>query len=102
MKFHLERSGGFTGIPLQADIDSETMNQEDRLALELLVDSANFFTLPEKFQPSGSGADRFTYKLTIEKAGKSHTIEVGEAEIPEKLQPLIQHVTALARSNRKR
>jgi hypothetical protein len=101
MKFQLERSGGFTGIPLRAVIDSESLSQDERQALELLVDSADFFTLPEKIQSSGQAADQFSYKLTVEKAGKSHTIQVSEAEIPEKLKPLLQRVTALARSTRK-
>jgi hypothetical protein len=101
MKFYLERSGGFTGIPLRAVIDSETLSQDEKGALEQLVDSAEFFTLPAKIQTPGPGADQFSYRLTVEHAGKSHTIEVSEAGIPEKLKPLLQRVTALARSSRK-
>lgn len=100
MHIQFERSGGFTGIPLATSLDSETLSPEEVDALQKELDQARFFDLPAKIQTPGTGADRFEYRITVEKEGRSHTIEVGEGSIPETLQPLVQHLTTLARSAR--
>jgi len=50
--------------------------------------------------PSG-GADRFQYEVTVERDEDQHTIEAGEAAVPENLQPLLQHLERLARRSRR-
>jgi hypothetical protein len=101
MKIKLERSGGFTGIPLRANIDSDSLAAEESKALQEMVKSSGFFDLPAKIPPSAAGADRFNYKITIETEGQSHTVEFSEANTPAELAPLVQKVTLLARSARK-
>ncbi len=100
MKIHLERTGGFTGIPLRTFIDSDILDPEENEVLQAMVESTQFFDLPEKILASGNVADRFHYKLTIEKMEQRHTVEVCEAEAPEELQDLIQWIILLARSMR--
>ena len=101
MIIRMERSGGFTGIPLRAVIDSERLEAEDSRTLRNLVEAAGFFTLPAKIESQGTGADRFHYQLTIEEAGRSHTVEVSEGAAPETLLALTRQLTLLARSARK-
>ncbi len=102
MRICVLRTGGFTGIPMRAEVDTHSLDPEDRESLEELVNSANFFDLPEQIQSHGRGADRFNYKITLNKDEQSHTIELSEANMPEDLQALVQQVTLLARSARKR
>jgi len=102
MIIQLERSGGFAGIPIHTQIDTEELELADREKLEKLVDESGFFELPAKVQSSGQGADRFQYTLTIRKGGQSHTVTAGEDEFPQPLQNLIQQVTTLARRSRGR
>jgi hypothetical protein len=97
MILRMERSGGFTGIPLRAVIDSEQLPIEESRNLHHLVEVSGFFSLPPAIR-SPSGADRFSYRLTIEDSGRSHTVEVSEGAAPEHLQALIRQVTVMARS----
>ena len=101
MKIYLTRSGGFTGIPFNVAIDTDQCEEEERNILLSLVEAAQFYSLPEKILPAGQGADRFQYRITVEKPGESHTVEAGESDIPDSLQPLVSHLTALGRAKRK-
>ncbi len=101
MKIYLERTGGFTGIPFNVAIDTDQCEEEERDTLSELVEAAQFYSLPKKISPVGQEPDRFQYRITIEKAGESHTVEAGESAIPDSLQPLVRHLIALGRAKRK-
>jgi hypothetical protein len=45
-------------------------------------------------------ADQFNYRVTIEDAGKKHTVEVSETSTSPVLQALLQQLTLLARATR--
>ena len=96
MKIQLERSGGFTGIPLRSSIDTDLLDPEESKTLLEMVESAQFFELPARIPSPKAGVDRFNYKLTIEAKERSHTVEFNEANAPEQLSPLIKRVTLLA------
>lgn len=100
MIIRMERSGGFTGIPLRTVIDTGQLSAEEGRTLQDLVDSAGFFDLPASLPSPRKGADRFNFRLTVEEPGRSHTVEFGDAAASEPLQALIQQVTLLARTNR--
>lgn len=100
MRIRFERSGGFTGIRLDKTVESETLDTEQAIALQHEIDASGFFDLPEKIISPGGGADRFQYRITVESGGRRHTVEVGEAAMPEQLWPLVQHLTTLARTSR--
>lgn len=97
MIIRMERSGGFAGMTLRAEIDSEQLDEHESQALYELVNSADFFKLPGRIEVPNVGADRFVYVLSVEHSGRSHTVEVNEGGVPEQLQPLINRVTLLAR-----
>jgi hypothetical protein len=101
MIIQMVRSGGFTGIPLRAVIDTEQLEVDEGRKLRNLVEAAGFFSLPASIPSPGGGADRFHYQLTVEDAGHSHTVEIGEGSASEPLQDLIRQVTLLARRARK-
>ena len=100
MIIRMERSGGFTGIPLRSVINSERLDVEEDINLRNMVESAGFFTLPAVIAPQGEGTDRFYYQLTVEDAGRIHTVEVREGAAPESLLALINQVSLLARRAR--
>lgn len=97
MIIRFERTGGFAGLFQQTTIDSATLAPQEMQSLHQLVEAAGFFELPEKISAPPGGADRFTYRLTVESGGQCHTVEVDEAAVPGPLQPLIQHLERLAR-----
>ena len=98
MKIQFERSGGFTGIPVFAEIESQTLDDEEAQHLQELLDTAHFFDLPA--QPPTSpppGADQFQYKITVEDAGQRHTVQTTDSSATADLRPLLQHLTLMAR-----
>jgi hypothetical protein len=99
MRIQFERSGGFTGIPLALDLTESDLPEGEWQALESAIQQAEFFQLPNKVAGGGQ-PDRFTYQVTIETATHSHTVELGDGAIPDKVQPLIQQLNSLARARR--
>ncbi len=106
MRIHFVRTGGFAGMRLANTIDSEELPENEVQALESELDNAHFFELPaflnkETGGAGSTGADRFQYEITVEDGRKSHTVTAGESALPGHVQPLVQHLERLARTNRK-
>ena len=96
-----ERTGGFTAIPLRLMVDTDELDIQERTLLHSQVAEADFFNLPGREPTSASGYDRFTFKLTVQTEQQNHTIEYGDASIPEPLQPLIDQLSLMARTRRR-
>jgi hypothetical protein len=89
------RTGGFAGIRLACEIDSEKLPAEEARQLSEFVEAANFFELPESMR--SGGADQLQYKISVEKEGKLHVVEADERAMPPTLSPLVKWLTAAAR-----
>lgn len=91
-----ERSGGFAGLNRSLELKSDTLSTEEQDHLSSLINSSGFFDTKEI---TSSGApDQFNYKVTIKSGNKENTVELGESDIPDKLRPLIDFLTAKLRS----
>ena len=95
MQIAFERTGGIAGIRVGCEINTDNLSPEAASEVLAFVDASNFFDLPE-VQPTG-GPDQFQYKISIEKDGRSRTIESGERTMPASLYPLLKWLTAAAR-----
>lgn len=100
MHIEFERSGGFAAILLRTSVDTSEIDAEEARQLEGLVETSGFFNLPERIAPANAGADRFQYLVSVETRGKRHTVQVDESAAPEKLAPLLNHLTMMARTRR--
>lgn len=99
MQIYFERNGGFAGIRFQTSVNTEELPPQLATPLRDMVYNASFFDLPQQPQMIDPHvADRFTYRLTVTDGERTHTVEMGDADIPETLQPLVQELTAIARS----
>ena len=101
IRISLIRSGGFAGIPVTVNVDSDSLSEEDEQEYRVLVEAAGFFQLPESIDSPGGGADRFMYKLTVEVDGRSHSVEVSDAAVPHQLRPLLDRLTSAALRTRR-
>ena len=101
MNIEFVRTGGFAGMRLTANIDSKDLPKEQAAALEKLVVEARFFELPAEIKPDSPAPDRFDYRVVIDSGRKKNSINVSDAVIPESLQPLLDHLTALAMTSKK-
>jgi hypothetical protein len=98
MKIQFERSGGFSGIPIVAAIDSQSLPTDEAQHLRKLVQEANFFDLPPHLPASGrAGVDQFQFKITIEDGERTHTVETTDSAAAADLQPLLRQLTLFAR-----
>jgi hypothetical protein len=97
MRIRFQRTGGFAGTRLELDLDSSTLPPDEARKLEKLLKDARFFDLPEHLRAERSGADRFEYRVTIESAERSHTIQAGEGALPATLRPLLDFLARSAR-----
>lgn len=93
MQVTIERTGGFTGIPLTKTVNSATLSQQEAARLHQIMAAADFFKLPSKI-PSTPQPDRFQYRITVEQEGKQHSVTVGETAVPSNLKPLLNWLMA--------
>src|ERR1043165_9460283 len=97
MRASLERTGGFAGVSMSSMVDTDKLPPEDAQRLKQLVESANFFQLPETIAPQKSQPDRFQYRLTVEDDNRSHTVTIAESDLPPNVRPLAAFLTQVAR-----
>jgi hypothetical protein len=100
MKISYRRTGGFAGMVMRYEVDTNSLSTEEAEELSQMVDSADFFALPSEISSTGTGADQFEYQLIVETEGQQHTVKVGDAVVPEDLWPLLNKLRVLSRSNR--
>ena len=97
MRASLVRTGGFAGVSMSSMVDTDKLPPEDAQRLKQLVESANFFQLPETIAPPKAQPDRFQYRLTVEDDNRSHTVTIAESDLPPSVRPLADFLTQVAR-----
>ncbi len=102
MRIEFVRSGGFAGLQLTANFNSEALPPDEARALEQKIKDAGFFDLPARIMPASPGPDRFEYNVTIESDQGKHTVVINETVVPERMRPLLEHLMELARSGKYR
>jgi hypothetical protein len=100
MRFYFERSGGFMGRRIAGIVDTNTLSDEEALALQEMVQAANFFTLPELLPTATGGSDQFSYKLFVDDGEQQHLVETTDVSAPDELRPLLRRLTVLTRSRK--
>ena len=77
----IKRSGGFTGIPMQAEVDTSKLPADQAEAIENMLVDADFFELTSD-PDQVNEADRFTYELKVVRDEVEHTIYFSEQNAP--------------------
>ncbi len=93
MHITIERSGGFTGIPMKRELDTQTIDHQQALELETLLGAADFFNLQDAVTQE---PDRFQYSIAVTNQGQSHQIHMSETQLSDNLYAWIEKVLALA------
>lgn len=97
MRIVFERSGGIAGRRMTATIDSATLDPAVAVELEGIVSAARFFDQPAGPPAPGPGADMFQYRVTVERAGRRHTVETSDTAAAPELRPLLMWLDRAAR-----
>lgn len=90
MKIVCERTGGFAGLTLRAEVDSSELSATESRKMEKLVEGAKPFEQPEKAK--GSMPDQYQYDLTIEDKGRAHSIQTNDTAVSDEMKELIDWV----------
>ena len=93
-----QQSGGFAGISRSIEIDSDTLDAEEQVRLEQLINDADFFELEVDSLKTNGLPDEYQYVIVIEKEGKKRSISVRDSLMPDKLRPLINYLSRKTRS----
>jgi hypothetical protein len=100
-RIKFERTGGFAGMTIARDLKMEDLSEEQADTLLELLDDVDFEELPEQMMGKESLPDQFTYRITVETRRGEHTVVIGDASAPEKMQELLQFLNRLARTKKK-
>lgn len=95
MKIYFERSGGFAGLVMQANVDLDDLPADEAENLQKLVDDADLFHLDAPAEMPGY-ADGFHYSLKVEKDADSRSFAFSEGYIPAELVPLVNELSKRA------
>lgn len=97
LRISFERSGGFAGMTKRRELDTRSLPPDEAARLREAVEQARFFDQPADLTAAGPGADRFQYVVQVEGGGRRHTVRLAGGAAPEEMQPLLDHLTRLAR-----
>lgn len=98
-RIKFERTGGFAGMRIAKDLKLDELPEEQANTIIELLDDMDFNELPEQMLGE-SGADQFTYVITVETKKWEHTVVTGENSASEKMQELLQLLNRLARTRK--
>jgi hypothetical protein len=85
MRVEVTRRGGIAGVALHAGLDTDQLEAGEASHAE-----AALRDLPwGRPAAEPTGADRFRYEMVTVEAGRERRVELGEAEIPDALRPLL-------------
>jgi hypothetical protein len=109
MRIHFQRSGGVGGFRLIAELDTDqrhvvygaarlerSLSADEVRRLQEILDSVDFFRLPEQVPSSRQGTDRFQYVITVESAGNRHSVRTTDKAAPKALRDLLEALTRIS------
>jgi len=96
-KIKFERTGGFAGIRLAAEIEMDDLPEDQKREILDLLDEADFDELSEKLSGKMPIPDGFVYSITVESKEKEHKVLAGESSLPDDMQPLIEILESLTK-----
>ena len=98
-RIKFERTGGFAGIRIAADIDVNELPEDQKHEILELLDDMDFDELPEKLQGRMPIPDEFVYSVTVVSSKKEYRVLVlaGESAIPNDMQPLLEILEGIAK-----
>jgi len=102
-KIKFERTGGFAGIRIAAEIEMEDLPEDQKDEILELLDEMDFEELSEKF--SGGMAilpDGFVYSITVKSDEKEYKMLTGESTLPDNMQPLVEILERIAKRQMRR
>lgn len=96
-KIKFERTGGFAGIRLAADIEMDDLPEDQRKEILELLDELDFEELPKKLTREAPVADGFVYSISVVSGKREQKIVAGESALPADMQPLVEILESITK-----
>jgi hypothetical protein len=96
-KIKFERTGGFAGIRLAAEVEMDNLPEDEKRELIKILDDADFDELPKKLAGKMPIPDEFVYFITVNSRENEYQVVTGESSLPDDLQPLIEILESIAK-----
>lgn len=103
-----ERTGGPEGEPLTIEVRSDgtvtrdgvasTITPEQVALIDGVLDQVRFFGLQGYFTAPGTSSELYTYRVTVDRAGSSRSIDMQDGLYPQELGQLIALLSSLGAS----
>ncbi|HEX4950525.1 MAG TPA: protealysin inhibitor emfourin [Blastocatellia bacterium] len=93
-----ERSGGFAGLTVTAEVDSETLTTKEAKELKGLVEQA--FPADQPKKKKATMPDQFEYEFVVEDNGKSRKYSVNDETITDEMRALSKWLIATAQKQK--
>jgi len=94
---NFERTGGFAGIRLAAEIELDDLPDDQKHEILELLDEMDFDELSEKRSGKMSVPDEFVYSVIVKSKEKEYRLLTSESSIPEDMRPLIELLEGIAK-----
>ena len=96
-KIKFERTGGFAGIRLAADIEVNSLPEDQKRELLKLLDDMDLEELPAKLTGKKPIPDEFVYSIIVETDKQEYKLLAGESALPGDTKPLLELLERIAK-----
>jgi hypothetical protein len=95
MKIKFRQSGGYAGLRMGCDLDTNSLNITESTQLESLVKTSGI--LQSKSGRSENAADLISYEITIETKEGTHQVRFDDLTLPDRVLPLLDYLQSQAK-----
>jgi hypothetical protein len=92
MKIIFRQSGGYAGLKMGCEIDTDLLSAEEDKELKLLVDQSEI--LEDQSKKSPNVADAFNYLIIIKTGERIYQVSFDEQNLSEEVIPLLDFLKA--------
>jgi hypothetical protein len=96
-KIKFERTGGFAGIRLAAEIEMDELPEEQRREILGMLDEMDFEEFSDKPASEVSFPDGFVYAISVESEKREYCIVTDESALPADMQPLVEILESITK-----
>jgi len=89
MKVHFSQTGGFAGISIKCELDTDRMSAAEAAQLRALL-ALSGVELAQRKPRFGKAFDLFSYAITVDDNGKSYRAKFDDLSLPAKARPLVE------------
>jgi len=95
MKINFRQSGGYAGLRMGCELDTNLLPQDESAKLESLVETSGI--LQAKSTRSENTADLINYEIAIETKEGKHQVTFDDLTLPESVVPLLDYLQSKAK-----